>query len=76
MLNFRHSNIMITHITGQFVDIPNRRTFPAKIKIDAGVIKAIEEVAQADDHYIMPGFIDAHIHICLLYTSPSPRDRG
>ena len=63
MLNFRHSNIMITHITGQFVDIPNRRTFPAKIKIDAGVIKAIEEVAQADDHYIMPGFIDAHIHI-------------
>ena len=54
---------MITHITGQFVDIPNRRTFPAKITIDAGAIKAIEEVDQADDHYIMPGFIDAHIHI-------------
>ena len=54
---------MITHITGQFVDIPNRRTFPAKITIDAGAIKAIEELDQADDHYIMPGFIDAHIHI-------------
>ena len=30
---------------------------------------------------LMPGFIDTHIHypqtdmICLLYTSPSPRDR-
>jgi len=49
---------MITHITGQFVDIPNRRTYPAKITIDQGIIKAIEEVAQADHHYIMPGFID------------------
>ena len=63
MLNFRQPKIMITHITGQFVDIPNRRTFPAKITIDAGAIKAIEELDQADDHYIMPGFIDAHIHI-------------
>ena len=63
MFNFRQPKIMITHITGQFVDIPNRRTFPAKITIDAGAIKAIEEVDQADDHYIMPGFIDAHIHI-------------
>ena len=28
--------------------------------------------------YVLPGFIDTHGHIggCLLYTSPSPRDRG
>ena len=25
---------------------------------------------------IMPGLIDAHVHTCLLYTSPSQRDRG
>ena len=23
---------------------------------------------------IVPGFVNAHSHVCLLYTSPSPRD--
>ena len=30
----------------------------------------------AEGKYILPGLIDMHGHICLLYTSPSPRDRG
>ena len=24
---------------------------------------------------VTPGFIDLHTHLCLLYTSPSPRDQ-
>ena len=25
--------------------------------------------------YVSPGFMDMHVHLCLLYTSPSPRDK-
>ena len=28
----------------------------------------------ATNKWITPGIIDIHSHICLLYTSPSPRD--
>ena len=33
-------------------------------------------VIDGDGRTLMPGLIDAHVHlnICLLYTSPSPRD--
>ncbi len=50
-------------ISGQLVDIANRRIFPADITINEGIIVSITEVATAPDRYIMPGFVDAHIHI-------------
>jgi len=50
-------------ITGQFVDILNREIYPAEIIITAGIIDRITKVAQADNQYLLPGFIDAHIHI-------------
>ena len=31
-------------------------------------------IEDATDLIILPGGIDAHVNICLLYTSPSPRD--
>ena len=33
------------------------------------------KVVDASGMNIFPGLIDAHSHICLLYTSPSPRDK-
>ena len=35
--------------------------------------KASREI-DAEGSVVSPGFIDVHTHICLLYTSPSPRD--
>ncbi len=47
------------------VDLHNRRIFPAEIHIEAGKIAAIQELDSlpADAGYILPGFVDAHVHI-------------
>ncbi|MFA6058174.1 MAG: adenine deaminase [Taibaiella sp.] len=50
-------------ISGQLVDIHNRQIFPAQISVSYGKIASILRVEQANEQYIMPGFIDAHIHI-------------
>ena len=50
-------------IYGQFVDIHNRQIFPAQVSVSDGKIASILRVEEADEQYILPGFIDAHIHI-------------
>ncbi|WP_047546774.1 adenine deaminase [Psychroserpens sp. Hel_I_66] len=50
-------------LKGQIVDIKNNRIFKGEITISEGKIKSIEEKDHDVDHYILPGFIDAHIHI-------------
>lgn len=50
-------------ITGQLVDLHARRIYPATVSIENGRIASIAEIDEAPDHYIMPGFVDAHIHI-------------
>lgn len=50
-------------LEGQLIDIYNREIFPAKIIIEEGKIKSIERKNSAPQQYILPGFIDAHIHI-------------
>jgi len=49
-------------IKGQIVDIPKHRTFKGEISIENGRIQSIIETDDAPDHYILPGFVDAHIH--------------
>ncbi len=48
---------------GNLIDVWNRKVFPAKITVADGIIQKIEEVAESFTHYILPGFVDAHIHI-------------
>lgn len=50
-------------ISGQYIDISKREIYPADIVIDNGIIISITPCIEAPDHYIMPGFVDAHIHI-------------
>lgn len=51
-------------ITGNIVDIENRRIYPSRISIFENRIVAIEEIDDKDvSTYILPGFIDAHVHI-------------
>ena len=50
-------------ITGQLVDIINREIYPAAIQVTAGKITAVTRIAEAPEQYILPGFVDAHIHI-------------
>jgi len=50
-------------ISGQFVDLHLRDIYPASVHITDDRIASITRVKSAPDHYILPGFIDAHIHI-------------
>ncbi len=58
-------------IQGQLVDIRNRRIFPAKITVEGQHIQSIQEIDSAPDSYLMPGFVDAHIHIESSMLVPS-----
>ncbi len=58
-------------ITGNIVDLHNRRIFGGSVEIKNGKIIKISEDGKSYSDYIMPGFIDAHIHIESSMLIPS-----
>lgn len=58
-------------IQGQIVDIQNQRIFSGEITINSGKIESITEKEHDVKHYILPGFVDAHIHIESSMLVPS-----
>lgn len=58
-------------IQANLIDIRNRRIYPAEIEIKDGTIASITEVDAKVDSYILPGFIDAHVHIESSLLVPS-----
>ena len=50
-------------LKGNIVDIKNRKIFKGEITIIDGLISGIEEKPCIENHFILPGFVDAHIHI-------------
>lgn len=58
-------------ILGQIVDIKNKRIYAGEITIKNGIIASIIEKDHNVQNYIMPGFIDAHIHIESSMLVPS-----
>lgn len=61
-------------ISGQFVDIQQQRIYPATIKVKDGRIISIEEIKATElssSNYILPGFIDSHVHIESSMLVPS-----
>jgi adenine deaminase len=55
---------MTTHrISGHVVDVLNQRIFDGSLVVENGRIASIEEHPVAAGPYILPGFVDAHIHI-------------
>jgi adenine deaminase len=59
------------HIQGQIVDIQNKRIYAGEIKVENGKIISIIEKNHEVKNYIMPGFIDSHIHIESSMLVPS-----
>jgi adenine deaminase len=60
-----------TSIQGQYVDILNKRIYPAILSIEDGRIVSITECDEAQHQYILPGFIDSHVHIESSMLVPS-----
>lgn len=58
-------------IQGNIVDIQNKRIYKGEITFENGKIKSVQEKDHNVNHYILPGFIDAHIHIESSMLVPS-----
>jgi adenine deaminase len=58
-------------LEGQIVDIPNKRIYKGEIIFEDGKVISIVEKEHDVNHYILPGFIDAHIHIESSMLVPS-----
>ena len=53
-------------ISGNIVDIRNKEIYAGNVCIANGMIRSIERIDSTIDtpkHFILPGFIDAHVHI-------------
>jgi adenine deaminase len=59
------------NVKGNIVDILNKRIFKGEVVIENGQISAIREVNHEVENYILPGFVDAHIHIESSMLVPS-----
>jgi adenine deaminase len=57
-------------ISGKIVDIHSREIYPGEILIENGIISDIIRNGKSEDHYIIPGLIDSHVHIESSMVTP------
>ncbi len=58
-------------VSGNVVDIGGRRTYAADVRVENGRIAAITQTSARPGNYLLPGFIDAHVHIESSMLVPS-----
>ena len=58
-------------IQGNIVDIDNKEIFKGEVQFENGKITAIRKSNHTIENYIIPGFVDAHIHIESAMLVPS-----
>lgn len=64
----------MTHqmISGMIVDVHLRRMYPGTVVVEGGRILRVDESPEApSDRFILPGFVDAHVHIESSMLIPS-----
>lgn len=59
------------HISGQIVDLIKEKITPGTLIIEKGKIVDIQYLDKAPNQFLMPGFVDAHIHIESSMLTPS-----
>jgi adenine deaminase len=58
-------------VQGNIVDIENRQIFKGEVEFDQGKIIAVRTSEHDHEGYVLPGFVDAHIHIESSMLVPS-----
>ena len=57
-------------IRSNLVDIHRRSVYPAEIMVQNGRIASIREIPEKQKDFLLPGFIDAHVHIESSMVTP------
>jgi adenine deaminase len=50
-------------LSGQVVDVVTGKIFPGKVEVSDGKISSVTQCEVAETQFILPGLIDAHVHI-------------
>jgi adenine deaminase len=50
-------------IQGRIIDVVRGRVYPGTVEVSNGKIKTVREEPVKELVYILPGLVDAHIHI-------------
>lgn len=58
-------------VSGNIVDVVNQEIFSGEVLVKDGRIAGIDRKKVESDYYIIPGFVDAHIHIESSMLIPS-----
>ena len=67
----RHIYFKNMELTGNIVDVLNRKIFPGTVTIEDGKIKSVTLNEGKYENYILPGFIDSHVHVESSMLIPS-----
>ncbi len=58
-------------LKGNLLNLFTEEIYPAEVEIQDGKIKCVREVKGDFENYILPGFIDSHIHVESSMLTPS-----
>ena len=58
-------------LEGNLVDVVDNKIYPARVTMDGGKITAVEKLTTEVSGFLLPGFIDAHVHIDSSQLCPS-----
>lgn len=58
-------------VAGQVVDPVARKIAPGAVVVEGGKVVAVEPYPQAPQRFILPGFVDAHVHVESSMLVPS-----
>lgn len=58
-------------VSGNIVDVLNSEIYPGTLEIEDGKIVRIKKEEKEYENYILPGFVDSHVHIESSMLTPS-----
>jgi adenine deaminase len=58
-------------ISGNLIDLHSRYIYGVEMEISAGIVKAIKRMDEVPARYILPGLVDAHMHVESSMVTPS-----
>jgi adenine deaminase len=69
-LNIKQKTVHFT-LRANLVDLENKTIYPAEITVKDGKIHQITRLKEVQEQYIMPGFVDSHVHVESSMLIPS-----